>query len=366
MHDLGNIINDASGTIYIFNKGMNMASAKMDGIQIAGIATSTPANRFDNLKDTADFTPEEVKKVVGMAGIKERRLANEDTCSSDLCIAAGRTLLDEIGWEPGSVNALIFITQSPDYFLPQTSSIIHRSLLLSEDCAAIDVGLGCSGYPYGLWLSTMMIKSSGFKRVLLCHGETPGRFSLGGDRAVALLFGDAGSATAIETAAKDGSVPSTFVLQTDSKGSNDMIIEGGGFRNRFPEDQSKYYVKMDGAGIFNFTLKRVPGLITATLEKAGMKKEEIDYYIFHQSNFFIMKHLANKIGIPIEKIPVIIDRFGNTGGPSIPLTITQSQLEMPKDRDTKLMLVAYGVGLSWASALIHLNKDVVLKHVDYQ
>ena len=127
-----------------------------------------------------------------------------------------------------------------------------------------------------------------------------------------------------------------------------------------------FFVKMDGANIFNFTLKRVPGLINDTLEKAEVTKEEIDYYIFHQSNLFIMKHLANKIGIPIEKIPVIIDRFGNTGGPSIPLTITQSKLDMPEDRDMRLMLVAYGVGLSWASALIHLNKDVVFKHVDYQ
>jgi 3-oxoacyl-[acyl-carrier-protein] synthase-3 len=343
-----------------------MARANIDGIQIAGIATSTPADRFDNLKDTADFTPEEVKKVVGMAGIKERRLANEDTCSSDLCIAAGRALLDEIGWDPGSVEALIFVTQSPDYFLPQTSSIIHQALSLNEDCAAFDVGLGCSGYPYGLWLAAMMIKSSGFKRVLLCHGETPGRFSLGGDRAVALLFGDAGSATAIEASDKNGSVPSTYVLQTDSRGCTDMIIAGGGFRNRFPEDKSMFFVKMDGANIFNFTLKRVPGLINDTLEKAEVTKEEIDYYIFHQSNLFIMKHLANKIGIPIEKIPVIIDRFGNTGGPSIPLTITQSKLDMPEDRDMRLMLVAYGVGLSWASALIHLNKDVVFKHVDYQ
>ncbi len=147
-----------------------------------------PSYRFDNQNDTTEFSPSEVRKVVAMAGIQARRLADESICSSDLCLAAANRVLGSIGWERDSIGALIMVTQSPDYFLPSTSCVLHKELGLTDECAAFDVGLGCSGYPYGLWLASMMIKGGGIQRVLVMHGETPSRFSDKSDRSVSLLF----------------------------------------------------------------------------------------------------------------------------------------------------------------------------------
>lgn len=341
-----------------------MATTRIRGPRIAAIGTCVPSRRFDNLTDTSHFTQAEVRKVVGMAGVSARRLADESICSSDLCVAATDMVLNSLKWERESIDALIMVTQSPDYFLPSTSCVIHKHLQLSDNCATFDVGLGCSGYPYGLWLAAMMLKSGGLKRVLVLHGETPSRFSDKSDRSVALLFGDSGSATALEAIDPRVSEDWFFKLQTDGSGYQDMIIEGGGFRDRFCEDPQKYFVRMNGAKIFNFTIKRVPFLIQDTLGLAKIDAEDVDYYIFHQSNQFIIKHLMNKLNLPSEKVPMTLKEFGNTGGASIPLTITQGGLKQPVDRPLKMMLLGYGVGLSWGSAFIVLDPSATLEHIE--
>ncbi len=211
-----------------------------------------------------------------------------------------------------------------------------------------------------------MLSGGGLKRVLVLHGETPTRFSDRSDRAVALLFGDAGSATALEAnpnPTRDAS-PWGFNLHTDGSGWRDLIIEGGGFRDRTPTDSRKLCVAMNGANVFNFTIKRVPSLVEESLLAFNSPLETLDYVILHQSNLFIMKHLAKKMQVPEAKLPLTIQRYGSTGGPSIPLTITQGGLVRPADRALKLLLVGYGVGLSWGSALVDLPADAVLDHVE--
>jgi len=321
-----------------------------------------PATRFDNVNDASSFDKDEVQKVVRMAGVQTRHMASENVCSSDLCLAAAKDLLASLDWPSESVDALIFVTQSPDYFLPSTACLAHRDLDLSDKCAAFDVGLGCSGYPYGIWLASMMLQGPGINRALVLHGETPTRFSNEGDRAVALLFGDAGSATALESSQTEEKW--YFNLHTDGAGYGDLIIEGGGFRNRFPSDKGSCFVHMNGANIFNFTIRRVPALVADTLANAGVSEDEIDYFIFHQSNRFIMKHLAKKIGLPSEKLPMTIESFGSAGGPSVPLTITKGGLERSGNKVLKLMLLGYGVGLSWGSALVDLQPDAILNHIE--
>jgi 3-oxoacyl-[acyl-carrier-protein] synthase III len=328
------------------------------------MVSCVPERRFDNRTDTTAFPPEEVEKVVRMAGVKARHVAGDNLCSSDLCLAAGRELLRQIQWEPATIDAVICVTQTPDYLLPSTSCLLHRWLELPDTCAALDVGLGCSGYPYGLWLAAMMVQNPGIRRVLLFHGETPTRFSDDGDRAVALLFGDAGSATAVEAAPADVSRPWWFSLHTDGTGWKDLIIEGGGFRSRFPTQRRAHFVAMEGANVFNFTIKRVPPLIQETLAASGLPQDQIDYFIFHQSNRFIMKHLAKKAAITEDRMPSTIETFGSAGGPSVPLTITRGGLVRPPDRPLTLMLLGYGVGLSWGSALVDLRPDAFLGHVE--
>jgi 3-oxoacyl-[acyl-carrier-protein] synthase III len=340
-----------------------MAKTMNSGACMAGIATCVPVKRSDNLTETSNFSKEEIRKVVAMAGVANRRLAGDSICSSDLCVAAAEAIFGSLKWERESIDALIMVTQTPDYLLPSTACVIHSRLGLSDHCAAFDVGLGCSGYTYGLWLAAMMVQSSGFNRVLLLHGETPSRFSDKSDRSVSLLFGDVGSATAI---CRDPESPHHWFFEhhTDGSGFNDMIIHAGGFRNRFSNAPRDYCVRMNGANIFNFTIKRVPPLIEQTLLAAGMGAEEVDYFIFHQSNQFIIKHLANKLKLPTEKVPMTLKHFGNTGGASIPLTITQGNLDRPADRPLRLLLVGYGVGLSWSSGLITLEPDAKLMHVE--
>jgi len=340
-----------------------MAFSQLSGCSLRAICSSVPARIFDNLAETTAFDPGEVDKVVKMAGVRTRHIVSDGVCSSDLCIAAGKRVLTRLDWPPESVDALIFVTQSPDYFLPSTASLAHRGLGLADRCAVFDVGLGCSGYPYALWLASMMLSGGGLKRVLVLHGETPSRFANNSDRAVALLFGDAGSATALEADADTARAPWFFSLHSDGAGWRDLIVEGGGFRDRTPTDPGKLFVTMNGANVFNFTIKRIPVLVEETLRQSATHLENVDYVVLHQSNLFIMKHLANKMKIPAAKLPFTIQRFGSTGGPSVPLTITQGDLTRPADRALKLLLVGYGVGLSWGSALLDLPPETVLDHV---
>ena len=341
-----------------------MARVKTKGASIAGIATCLPSTRFDNLTDTTEFTASEIRKVTGMAGVAARRLAGDSVCSSDLCATAAVRLLSSLGWEADSVDALIMVTQTPDYFLPSTACVVHDRLGLSDGCASFDVGLGCSGYPYGLWLGAMMIQGGGIRRALVLHGETPSRFTDAADRSVSLLFGDAGTATALEADESGEGLEWSFSLHSDGAGYEKMIIEGGGFRDRFCTDRRKHSVWMDGAAVFNFTIKRVTPLIEETLAFSGLSSDAIDYFIFHQSNQFIIKHLAKKAQLPMERVPIIMQEFGNTGGPSIPLTVTEGGLERPDDRSLRLLMLGYGVGLSWGSALVELGPKAVLERVE--
>ena len=339
-----------------------MSLASTAAHRIRAITTVVPPCVFENTRDAEGFSPQEVDSVVRMVGVKRRHLADESVCSSDLCLAAARDVLANLGWDPASVDGVIMVTQSPDYFQPSTACVLHGALGLSDRCAAFDVGLGCSGYTYGLWMAGMMLQGGGFRRVLLLHGETPTRFCDPSDRSVGLLFGDAGSATAIESADGTASRPWWFSLHTDGEGFRDLIIEAGGFRDRFSGDRRKHFLHMNGAGIMNFTMRRVPPLVADTLQAAGLTADAIDYFILHQSNRFIMRHLAKKCGVDPEKMPLTLEAFGNTGGPSVPLTITQGGLQRPADRPLSLLMLAYGVGLSWGSALVDLPADARLNH----
>ena len=327
--------------------------------RLAGVSTCVPAKVFDNLEDTKGFPKDDIRKVVSMAGVKKRRVSDGTICSSDLCLNAARDLLSNLKWDAASVYALIFVTETPDFFLPPTSCLVHRDLGLPKSCATFDINLGCSGYPYAMWLASMMI-NSGQKRVLVLHGETPSLITSQDDKSTFMLFGDAGSATAVER--NDDAEPWWFNLQTDGSGYDDLIIEAGGFRQRFVDDDRKYYLKMDGTGLFNFTIQRVPPLINRTLEIAGLTVDDVDSYVFHQSNQFMMKHLVKKCGLPADKAPIILDEFGNCGGPSVPLTITQAVCKEPIQQKLLLMLLGYGVGLSWGAALVYIDPESKILH----
>lgn len=338
-----------------------MSFSRLDGFRIAGVSTIVPATQVDNLSLGDRYGADDVRKVVSMAGVRQRHVVSVGQTSVDLCTEAAQRLLDTLGWAPESVTGLIMVTQSPDHFLPSSACVVHGRLGMGVDCAAFDVGLGCSGYPYGLYLAAAMLKGGGHQRILMLNGDTPSRFTSPDDHATTLLFGDAGSATALE-AVPAGGPAAHFGLFSDGAGAEALIMKGGAFRDRFPADARDLYVRMDGAGVFNFTIKRVPPMVQDTLNVAGLGVQDVDAYIFHQSNRFIMKHLIKKCGLPEDRVPFTLEETGNCGGPSVPVTLTRGLAQRPKDRSQCAMLLGYGVGLSWASAIIHLDPACVLLH----
>jgi 3-oxoacyl-[acyl-carrier-protein] synthase-3 len=338
-----------------------VSRSSIEGFRIAGVATCVPPTAVDNLDPSLGFDPEEVRKVVAMAGVRQRRVVDPGVTSADLCFEAADDLLNRLGWPRESITGLIFVTQSPDYFLPSTACMLHQWLGLDDGCAAFDLGLGCSGYPYGLYLAAAMLRGGGQQRVLMLHGETPSRFVSPTDQATKLLFGDAGSATALEASAQGRG---HFCLHTDGTGYAGLIIRGGAFRDREPADARDLSLRMDGAGVFNFTIKRVPTLIQEALELSGLAVDAIDAYLFHQSNRFIMKHLMKKAGLPEARVPMTIENMGNCGGPSVAVTMTQL-LPAQRDKNLALMLLGYGVGLSWGAAVVDLDPAAPLLHADY-
>lgn len=338
-----------------------MSRASIDGVRIAGVSTCVPATVVDNLQADLGFPADEVRKVASMAGVQRRHVVAAGQTAADLCVHAAERLLERLAWPRESVDALVLVTQSPDHFLPSSACLAHGRLGLSSDCAAFDIGLGCSGYPYGLYLAAAMMRGGEHRRVLLLHGETPSRFVDPADHATTLLFGDAGSATALELCPAGTGRASHFVMHTDGSGHEGLIIRGGAFRDRRPADPRHLALEMDGAAIFNFTLKRVPPLVRDALVQSGRCVEQIDHFVFHQSNRFIIRHLVKKCGLDETRVPLTLTDTANCGGPSVPVTLTRA-VQLAAGRDSQLMLLGYGVGLSWAAAVVTLDPETLLLH----
>lgn len=341
-----------------------MSFSQLSGFKIAGISTCVPPDRVDNLEAGKDYGEVEVRKVVQMAGVRHRHVVAKGVTAVDLCTDAAKHLLKALNWAPDSITGLIMVTQSPDYFLPSSSCVAHAQLGLSDHCAAFDVGLGCSGYPYGLYIAAAMLKGGGQQRILVLHGETPTLFVNPQDHATTLLFGDAGSATALEYSGNEAD-QGWFSLFTDGTGADSLIVRGGAFRQPQSDNPADNKLFMEGAAVFNFTIKRVPALIADALTYAKLEVGDIDQYIFHQSNRFIMKHLIKKAGLPEDRVPFILEGIGNVGGPSVPLTMTKG-LSATRTQDQRVMLLGYGVGLSWGAAILQLDAKAPLLHQVYQ
>jgi 3-oxoacyl-[acyl-carrier-protein] synthase-3 len=333
---------------------------------VRGVVACVPEKEVRNERDYPWFDASDIRKITSMAGIRSRRVADENVCTSDLCSAAGEALLKRLGWDPRTVDGLILITQTPDYVMPSTSCVIQRRLGLPVSCAAFDVSLGCSAYVYGLWLANSLIASGGCRRVLLMTGETPSKFVDPKDRTTALLFGDAGSATALE-ATNEGEVPSPayYVMMTDGSGANHLMVSGGMFRNRFPEERSDYFLHMDGVQIFDFTRTRVPTLIDDLLSLSGTTAKDYKYFIFHQANQYLIKFIASKAGIDMAHVPLSIGDFGNTGAASVPLTLALAGPPQDTTSDYNVMLLGFGVGLSWGGVSMRVPYGCVLDHFVY-
>jgi 3-oxoacyl-[acyl-carrier-protein] synthase III len=344
-----------------------MAINQLTGVRVAGIASAVPARVVDAAETAAHLSaetiaPEDARKIADSIGVHRRRVGPKTLCTSDLCFAASERLLADLGWERSSIDLLIFISQSPDYDLPATSCCLQKRLGLGKHCAAFDINLGCSGYAYGLWVAASMLRSGSARRALLLVGDTSSRNLSPYDRSVIFLFGDAGAATALED---DGSgAGMAFSLGTDGGGADHLIIPGGGYRNRFSEEslvrkpgpdgvwRNQLEVYMNGAEIFAFTLREVPPLVRGVLAASGWTIDDLDGFVPHQANLFMLLHLAKKLKIPADKLILGFDGFGNTSSASIPLAMTNVLAPRLRTGTLKLLLAGFGVGLSWGAVTL--------------
>jgi len=344
---------------------------RVGGARIAGVVSCVPSRQLSNDHFSERFGADKVADVIKMIGVQTRRWADEATTTRDLCRHAGQHLLARLGWEADSVDALIFVSQTPDFRLPATACALQADLGISTNCIAFDINLGCSGYPYALWLGMTMVQTGAARRVLLAVGDTISKIVDPADRATALLFGDAGTMTAID-ASHDSSAEDQahFILGSDGRGATNLIVPQGGFRDHSLSEDPRLADKdpaclyMDGGQIFNFTLRSVPPLVERTAAFAGVAIEEHDYFLFHQANLFMLKHLAKKAKLPAEQTPFNIDRFGNTSCASIPLLMTTDVADQLTQRRCRLGLIGFGVGYSWASASLSVGPLAVAETIE--
>jgi 3-oxoacyl-[acyl-carrier-protein] synthase-3 len=267
--------------------------------------------------------------------------------------------MEKLAWEPSSIEALIFITQTPDYAVPATACVLQHRLGLSEDCLAFDVNLGCSAYVYGVWLASTLIATQDISRVLLLVGDTSNFGINQHDSATAMIFGDGGTATAFE---KSEGKSMKYFLKTKGSGFKNIMVPAGHARSRCKAnlEGSEFELSMNGSEIFSFTITDIPRTIKSFTAQHTIEMNNVDLFVFHQANLFIIKHLAKKLGIPMEKVPVSIDRYGNTSGESIPLTLVDALGGKEASGPVKLLLCGFGVGLSWGGIYLEIDRSVCL------
>lgn len=348
-----------------------MVKSAIKNILIKGISTVIPTKELSLLDDKNLYNGDEKKinRVINSSGFLKRRITDEKTTTADLCEKAAIDLIEKLNIDKSTIDGLIFVSYTPDYLMPATSYVLHEKLGLSKNCMVMDMPQACSGYVLGLWQAGMML-NSGCKKILLLVGDSFSKFSDMFNNNTAPVFGDAGSATILEY--KDGEPPIYFNINSDGKSYDSLICYNGGFRNppkkeEFYEDGTyKYNSKMDGARIFDFTLAEIAPSIEEVLDFAKINKDNIDYFVLHQANKFILENIASALNIDKTKVPMeTLSKYGNQCGASIPCTISDMlHKEVTTDKN-KLLLCGFGVGLSWASAIVDLNKIYCSGIIEY-
>ncbi len=356
-----------------------MAKLKFDNAKIKAIVTTVGDKRVAIEEEASNYGYDErtLKRLKRSMGFESRYIVSDKSiCTSDLCIESAKDIFNSLSIDPKSIDALIFVSQTPDYKAPSTAIIMQDRLGLSTDTIAYDINLGCSGYINGL-LNAFMLINSGLKRVLLCVGDISSQFAYKEDKNLTPLMGDAGSAILIDSSSNP--VDSYFVLHSDGSGYKHLIIPSGGCRQPFTtealeiksyEDGSKRRdidMYMNGAEIFNFTIKVVPKMFEEILEFASLQKDDIDYYLLHQANRYILQNIAKRLGIDEDRLPMgTVTQYGNQNSASIPGTINAFLSKRVSSDRYRVIFAGFGIGLSWGACITELDNIYAPKIKTYQ
>jgi 3-oxoacyl-[acyl-carrier-protein] synthase-3 len=322
----------------------------------------------DSVLSTADLAaqfPEwPVEKIDKKTGIQERHIAAPGECASDLALAAAKNLFASGAVSPADIDCLLLCTQSPDFFLPTTACLLQDRMGIPTSCAALDFNQGCSGFIYGLGLAKGLIETGQAQRVLLLTADTYSKFIHPLDRSVRTIFGDAAAATLIEGVDAPGPLMGPFVWGTDGRGAENLIVPAGGTRlPRSPETarevpdangvpRSRDNLFMDGAEIFQFALDVVPKAYEEVLRRAGATAEDVDLFVFHQANKYMLNSLRMTLNIPEERFYTAMRHCGNTVSSTIPIALKHALLEGRLIPGKRVMLMGFGVGYSWGATLL--------------
>lgn len=347
-----------------------MAFLEFKDVRIAGIAAGVPDNVASNLHPTDDdniskeYTPEDFVKTTG---VKERRVSDILT-TSDLCYAAAEKLITDLHWGKDEVDALLFVSQTPDYILPATACILQDRLGLSKECFATDISLGCSGWVYGLSVALGLLGDSKIKKALVLCGDAKKRFRTEGNLLRDPLFGSAGTATAIEYRKGENGIK--FHFGTDGSGFDAIITPDMGSRNPVTKDSFDFedyegktscrlMTRMKGMDVFSFGISTAPKSVKKLAEHYSFDYLDTDYFVFHQANMKMNNMIAKKLKLSPEKVPSSMYHFGNTSSASIPLTIVGELKGKIENKPTKFICCGFGVGLSWGTVAFETNNITI-------
>lgn len=346
--------------------------------KISGILSILPENeiKFDDEIDNYDFSRGQSMKLKLIMGYDKRRVVKKGTTASDLCVFGLNYLFDNGHLNKEDIDALIMINQVPDHFMPATTHIIQGRLGLKHDMYCMDIPQACAGYPIGLNQAFMLLEQEEINKVVVLNAELLSLKVSESDRGSRPLTGDAASITIVENDPEGKAIYGT--VNFDGSRADALIIPAGGAR--MPSNEKTAELKTDSNGntraldhmvmkgdaVFNFVLNEVPEMIETLLQNANCSKEEVDYYMFHQPNRFVLKKLADHLKIPYEKMPNnIVELFGNSCGPTLAVNLTYNLREQLKNDPLLICMAGFGAGLSWSSLLMEMGNLEFCETIDY-
>ena len=319
--------------------------------RISEIETYFPEKKVTNEDLQKEFPEWSPEKIFNKVGVKQRYTASAEETVLELAVKASEKLLKKI--DKNEIDFILFCTQSPDYHLPTTACILQDRLGLRKNIGALDFNLGCSGFVYGLSIAKGLISTGVAQNILLVTAETYTKYLRKSDKSNRTIFGDGAAATLIQ---KDETKENfQFILGTDGSGYDNLIVRNGGGRNHInKEDEAGNCLYMNGQNIFIFTIEKIPALVKEILEKNNLTKNDVDYYIFHQANAHILRRQREILDIPEEKFYINLEKYGNTVSSTIPIALKEALETGKVKRGQKIMLIGFGVGLSWGATIVEI------------
>lgn len=333
-----------------------MAFLDIKNVSIRGISACVPKHKED-IRDIYKW--EGVEDFIESTGVVSRRHADDSTTSSDLCYHAAEKLISDLGQDKSEIDALVFVSQTHDYILPATSCILQGRLGLSKDCYTLDISLGCSGWVYAMSVISSLMQNGTIRKGLLLAGDTVVRQQSPEDKSSYPLFGEAGTATALEF--DEHSAGMKYLLNSDGEKYETIIIKDGGYRNFFNQEslklrdvekdiqRTRLNCELDGLEVFSFGITKVPKSINNLCSHFDIDKTEVDVFSFHQANLKMNEMIRRKLKIDAERVPYCMDEFGNTSNTSIPLALVTREAQNLRERHLNHIACGFGVGLSWGS-----------------